>query len=305
MTFKGYYKVYEDGQLIGGGDNIITDRGKRALAEYIAGILPQWAGSVAVGIGTTTPTASDYKLAFEITRAPIKSKTVSYFQGTTGDHLIIVKSTLENETSGTFSEMGIFSSDRNGALGNYSSFMLSACDSTEFWQEYDGADWINISTTANTADAKNGIDAIAFSSTGTKNYRLAGLDISLEEFSSTDQIIFATKVTSGTLTSVEVRFNTDDTNYFSYTPAGFATGTYGIVSYPKSSWVATGSPSWETITSLEFRVTGTVDLIIDGIRIEEIDTINPDYVLVSRALPTYPVVKNPGSIMEIEYYLEI
>lgn len=305
MSLKGYYKVYEDGVLVGEGPNIITDRGKRSLAEYIAGILPEWAGSIAVGIGATAPTAGDYRMEFEVSRAPVTSRSVSYFGSSVADHRIIVKASLENEVSGTLSELGIFTTDRNGALGNYSSFMLSGCDSTEFWQEYDGANWIDIATSPNTADSKNGIDAVAFSSTSTKNYRLSGLDVSLEEFSSTDLIMFATKVTSGSLTSMQVRFNTDDSNYFSYTAPSFASGTYAIVSYPKSSWAATGSPSWDNITSMEFRVTGTVGLIVDGVRIEEIDTINPDYVMVSRALPTAPVVKSAGSIMEIEYYLDI
>jgi hypothetical protein len=145
-----------------------------------------------------------------------------------GAHRIVVKTSLDNDIAGTFSEMGIFTLDRNDALGNFGSSMLSMCDSSESWLQYNGTDWVTNPNAADTVNDKNGVDAVVLTSSGsTVRYRLAGLDINLNEYNSTDQFLFASKITAGTLTSMTVRFNTDDNNYFSYTTPAFASTSYG------------------------------------------------------------------------------
>jgi hypothetical protein len=306
MEPTGFYRVYENGDLIAESPNVVTTLGKKAIADHLAGIIPDWAGSIAVGVGSTTATSSDKRLVFETTRSSVSSKVVSYGGGTAGAHRIIVKATLDPEIAGTFSEMGVFSLDRNDSLGNYSSTMISFCDSTETWQQYNGSDWIANPNSPDTTNEKNGIDAVALTSAGSAvRYRLSGLDINLAEYASTDLFLFAAKVNAGSLTTMVVRFNTDDSNYYTYTTPTFATGTYGVVSYAKSNWTAVGSPSWGNITSIEFTVTGTgLTLMLDGIRIEEVESANPDYVLVSRSVLGAPIVKSSGSLLEVEYYLD-
>jgi hypothetical protein len=81
------------------------------------------------------------------------------------------------------------------------------------------------------------------------------------------------------------------------------------VTLPKSSAVATGAPTWESITQLRVATTstaggaGTVDF--DSIRIEDTDTLNPDYVLVAREVLTTPYVKENGKIQDVEFTIDI
>lgn len=306
MEPRGFYRIYEDGVLIAESPNVVTTLGKKAIADYLAGIIPDWAGSIAVGVGSTAATTSDKRLVFETTRSSVSSKVVSYGGGTAGAHRVIVKSSLDSDIAGTFSEMGVFSLDRNDALGNYGSTMISMADSTETWQQYNGSDWVTNPNSPDTTNEKNGTDAVVLTSSGSAvRYRLSGLDINLAEYASTDLFLFAAKVNAGSLTTMVVRFNTDDSNYFTYTTPTFATSTYGVTSYAKSNWSAVGSPSWSNITSIEFTVTGTsLSMIIDGIRIEEVENANPDYVLVSRTILGSPIIKSSGSLLEVEYYLD-
>jgi hypothetical protein len=125
--------------------------------------------------------------------------------------------------------------------------------------------------------------------------------------SSLDEFQFAVMKVSGTISTFEIHFNSDDSNYFSYAAdaAAVANGTaYTISSFTKSNWSATGSPDWSTITSIDFITTGTNVYIIDGIRVNHTDITNPMYQLVSHSALTTPIVKSLGSLMDIEYYLD-
>ena len=307
---RGFYRVYEDGRLILEKENLITRSGRRVIADYLAGVVPSWAGAIAVGTGSTTATVDDKRLEFEAARGDIKSKIVSYGSGVTNDHLVIAKATLDNDVSGRFYEMGVFSASRNGALGSTGSFAISTGDSTEEWQMYDSGSsaYIDTPTAPNTINSRNGRDGIVMDSADGLSYRLTNLSLDLSAFSPADEIVFAKMLLTGSISTLAIRLHSDDSNYFGVSTSSSAilnaTG-YKTLTWAKSDFVATGTPDWSNITSIEFIFTGTASFMIDGIRMEERDEINSDYAMVSRTILSSPIVKNAGSIMEIEYYLDV
>lgn len=305
---QGFYRVYENGNLVAEEKNLITTAGRRVIADYLAGIVPNWCGALAVGVGSTGAAITDTRLEFEAARGTVKSRTVSYGAGVINDHLVVAKATLDNDISGRFYEMGVFSADRNGALGSTGSTAISTGDSTEEWQIFDGSVWIDTTTAPNTVNSRNARNGIVMDSADGLSYRLNNLSLDLSAFAPADYFVFAKMILTGSLSTLAVRFHSDDSSYYSVSSSSSAflnaTG-YKTLVWQKADFSATGTPDWSRITYIEFVFTGTASFMIDGIRVEERDVINSDYALVSRSILSVPIEKTAGSIMEIEYYLDL
>ena len=302
---RGFYRIYEDGRLVAEQENLITTAGRRIIADYLAGLTASWAGAIAIGSGDAAATVTDTQLSFEYYRNGVESRAVAYGIGTGGAHVITVKAPLDNSVSGSIVEMGIYPTQFNEKAGAGGGFMIAYGDSTEPWYVYSGGNWVANTTSPDTANMRIGQDGVIV---GTGYNRIAGTNLDFSSYSGQDQFQFAMQLLSGTPSAIEIRMNTDDSNYFTYSPSvgTLLDGTsYTVSSLLKSAWSATGSPDWSNITSIEFRITGTSTIMIDGIRINDEDTINPSYALVSHAVFATPVVKSDGSLMEIEYYVEL
>jgi hypothetical protein len=100
---------------------------------------------------------------------------------------------------------------------------------------------------------------------------------------------------------------TDESNFFCFTFA--PTAGYRFMNAPISAATITGVPDWGSINMLELSVTaastGAATVDFDGLRIEDLDTPNPEYVMVSRELLTTPFVKQAGRIQAIEFALDV
>lgn len=311
MIENGTYRVFEDGKLVAEGKNLITSAGKRIIAGYLSGARPSWVEALAVGSGAVAASTSDKYLNFEIARAAVTSRSVTYGGGVSGAHRITLKAEIDNDISGDFYELGAYSLNVPDSAGITENILISFGTSEENWTFWDGTNWVATPEVAEVTDSRVGPDGIVLASTGgLKKYRLQDLRIDLSAYSSADSIVFATELLNGTTSSLVIRFNTDDSNYFSYTvasPSTFAISTYQAVAVSKGSWTATGNPSWSNITSIEFQITptGTVRMMIDGIRAQDEDFVDPDFALVSRAVLASPINKQAGSLMEIEYYCDL
>jgi hypothetical protein len=304
----GTYLIKVDGTVVASVKNTITTGGKKVMAGYLAGIIPSWAGSVAVGVGNSAAAVGDTYLDFEVDRVPVSSRSVAYGAGAGGAHRIFVKGSLPETLECTIYELGIFSAATDSSVDSSTSLLISTAESAEDWEEYDGADWIDISTTPDESNRLGG-DAITLSVGATsKKFRLTGLSLDLSDSKATDKFIFLTKLMSGTLSSVTIRIKTDESNYVSYSPsvASFVTGTYAAVEFNRSLWTATGTPDWSNINTVEIEIASGSSgaIIVDGVRLQEARTIDSDDQLFSRAVLPVPIVKNSGSQMEIEYYLD-
>lgn len=313
---KGTYVIKVDGAEIARSENLLTTVGKKIIANYMAGIAPSWASVIAVGASGATAAVGDTRLGFEFSRDQITSSAVNYSGGTGATHRLIFKATLGQDVAGKIYELGIFPSTTNALAGAAQSQVLSYGDSTEVWQEFvTGTGWSTITTTFDTTNQRAGSDMpqLRALTTTTRRYRLSGLSLDLSGYSTNDLFNFAFKNDTVNPSSLGIMFNTDDSNYFSVFPtvATFvgATGTYRTNTLTKANFSATGSPDWADITSIEFWIGNssgsTCDFYLDSIRIEDVDTSNPDYGLVSRTVLSSPQTKILGTLMDIEYYLDV
>jgi hypothetical protein len=95
----GIYRVYKNNEIISESNNLITSNGKDVIHQYMAGIIEDWASSIAIGAYNTAATINDYKLNYEIsrfgitTRSPINSViTSTTISGSAGSTQVVVGS---------------------------------------------------------------------------------------------------------------------------------------------------------------------------------------------------------------------
>jgi hypothetical protein len=308
---RGTYVLKVDGEEVGRYENLITIEGERTIAAYLAGLVPSWAGAIAVGSGAALPADTDEILLMEFDRQEVTAMAVLYGGGAGGSHRIIAKATIPAQVAGSIREIGVYSVAAN--VSGSASAQLLAGMFEEDWEVYSGGSWIDIATVADTTYARIGTDAVKLeTNAATTNYRLNTGNLDLSMYTSTDKFTFAAYYTTGTVTSVGIKFYTDDSNYFSYSPAvativGGAANTYTISSYTKSLFTATGTPDWANISSIGIDVgsAGVAAIAIDGIRVDDADSSDSDIVLVSHSVLGVPKTKAAGSEMDIEYFLDL
>jgi hypothetical protein len=308
---QGTYVLSQNGVEIARSTNIITTEGKKIIASYLAGIAPGWCGSMAIGSGAATATVGDTQLSLEFSRQDVTSRAVLVGGGTAGAHRIIAKTTIPQTIAGNIYELGIYSLSTGVSSASPSKVLVGMAASDD-WEVYSGGNWIASAEIPETTYYRAGVDAVTLStSAATTQYRYNVGSADYSMYGGLDKISFGAYYTVGTLTSVAIKFYSDDSNYYSYTPTlatlvGGSANTYTTSSFNKSSWAATGAPSWSNITSIGVDVAsaGAATAHVDLIRIDDSDNADPNYALVSRSVLVAPQVKAAGSEMDIEYFLD-
>lgn len=275
---------------------MITTNGRKFIKRYLAGQSGTMVGAISVGIGDTAATLADARMQFEFARVPVAVIDYDFVL----DRLVF-KGTLDEEVEGKIYEVGIWTAEVNSAAGNQESKLLTSFDSvTEDWD-------VETMTTTNTrigADSLNHTPAAS----GTSASILTGISLDLVDYSSLDSFILAYNVSNANTASVKFRLRTDSSNYYEYTINTPTTG-YKFSTLAKGTATVVGTPSWADINEIEVRTTatggGAASVMFDGLRIEDIDSVAPEYGLVARFIPATPIVKAEGIVQDIEYALPV
>ena len=279
---------------------MITTDGKIHIKRYLAGYVPAIARTIAFGVGNKAEAVGDTSLQFEIGRSNISLVAFDF-----DANKLIFKGTLDETYEGIIYEVAIFSSDDAGAIPNGSRLVTTFDSDTESW--FQGAS----AATFNNTGTRIGNDSVSLTpaANGTVTVQQSDMQMDFSESSGADNFVFAFNSGTANLSSVRYRFLTDASNYYDFTiNSGISTG-YNIITRAKSTAVVTGTPNWGYITQIQVTgnasAGGAVALNLDGIRIEDSDSISPDYVMVSRELLPSPFTKEAGRIQEVEFALDV
>jgi len=275
---------------------MITTKGKLIVKRYLAKQIADIARSISVGVGQTAESTSSTLLQFEMGRSDINIVSFDYV-----NNKLVFKASIPQELSGKIYEVGIWSQPTSTAAGNYTSRLLTSFDSaSEVWS----------TGTFQSANARLGADALrlAPSASATAVSAMTNLFLDLSGNSGADQFNIAYYNGNAFTANFKVRFKTDASNYYTIQVTSPATG-YQVSVVNKSAATTTGAPSWANITSIEVEVVatsgGAAAFDFDGLRIEDTDTIDSNYVLVARELLGSPVTKVAGRVMDIEFSLPV
>jgi hypothetical protein len=261
------------------------------VRQILAGKTTGFASSILVGVGATTPTVDDTELNFSVDGENILNAMVDDVS-----NKIFFKTSLPVDKQYKIYELGCFAASAVTAK-QQNSLLITLGELTT---------WISSSGThsLNSTNTRIGSSSIRYSLLAAGVGRgSTAFQISLDQLPS--NTVFKVGYFANNIADIKIRFKTTSTDYFEGTIVPSTNNAYNISLINKSDFVETGSPLWSSITIVEIEATatgsaGTVDL--DAIRYD-IPT-NDTSLLLSRALPSSPVLKPAGSTMDVEYLLE-
>ena len=305
---KGTYIIYENGKEICRSSNVITKFGKRFLTNFIAGLVPNGKKDMAIGIDNTAATVNDTRLGFEFYRAPIDISSVNIRTvDNVTSYSVVYKATIPQDVSGKISEIGLYPST-NISVSNYDSAFVSDFNDPLSWLD-DAGNPAELSF----SNSRIGNSSLKLSSSNesAKEY-FANLSMDLSGYGLADSVKLSYFQEDLNLSSIKIRFYSSDLSYFesTITPTN-ATGFKFSSNILMSEFYgnAIENPDKINITKVGIIVvpkTGEDTVIyLDGLRINDEDTFNPNMGIISRSVLGQSIDKLSGRSIDIEYVMDL
>jgi len=310
MELTGKYVISSNGKILAESNNMITANGLTVINQYLANLIPSWAGSIAVGGLSSTSTASSTNfLQYEFFRTPVIFKS---YRTVSGSNQLVLKATLDPTTVFQAYEIGLFPMTINFNT-NVDNYPIS-----DFSEQYSGSSaWYIGATPATSASSsptpRMGSYTVSLAAGNTISIPGASTTtsfaLSTSTFTDSDAIstlyYVSNAITSGSLTVYLADDTAGTPNVWtaSTTVGATASGSY----YTSSLTFATKPTNFTDnviAASVQFAGTGTIKL--DHIKFVTGDTKPTDHKLVSRTESASPIItKTYGQPMDIEYYLQV
>lgn len=298
---KGVFRLYQDGVLVAEKENVVTTAGKRLIQRYLAGQSASLGEAIALGVsGSPSAVVGDVRLNFEIARVPVALKNADFSGG-----VIVFKGTLPQEDVYTIYEMGLWSQYSDALAAGFSSSVL-----TKFNTAVEA--WSNV--TADTTNARASAQAakVTVAASQTVSARNSDVNLDLSGYSGNDLFSLAFYKPDNNIASIKFVFE-DQTTGGNFKSAAVTVSSlpvgYNVVQVAKSTMVQTGTISWASINKFGIDVTATAtgsNISLDSIRVEDTDTINLDYALVSHTTnATALATKTSVAPMDVEYAVNV
>jgi len=286
---KGTYIYYQDGKEIARSSNVITKFGKRFLTNTIAGNVSNLKKDIAVGIDYTTATENDTRLGFEFYRIPVffGSSDIQTVEGVS-TYSVIFKTSIPQYVEGHINEIGLYTSTRS-SINNFDSKFL-----TDFSNYLDWTDEDLFKADYSTDNPRIGNNLILMQSDGSASneyfYNISPIDLS--GYSVNDTLRLAYNKLDAGLASIKIRFYSSDTQYFQYQISAPSSLGNTITSNIPMSLIFAGAsspaPDKSSINKIGITITpsgsATTYVGFDGLRINDEDTFDPFFGLISRSV---------------------
>lgn len=286
---KGTYIFYEDGKEISRSTNVITKFGKRFLTNTIAGNVSNLKKDIAIGIDYASATENDTRLGFEFYRVPVffGSSDIQTVDGVS-TYSTIFKTSIPQDVEGHINEIGLYPSTRS-SINNFDSKFL-----TDFSNYLDWTDEDLFKADFSTNNPRIGNNLVVMQSDGlaANEYFYNTSPIDLSGYSINDTLRLAYTKLDQELQSIIIKFYSSDTQYFEYEIMPSADLGNTITSDIPMSLIFAGAsnpaPDKSSINKIGITITpsGTTTAYVgfDGLRINDEDTFDPFFGLISRSV---------------------
>ena len=318
---KGTYIFYEDGLEIYRSENVITKFGKRFLTNYLAGNTQFAEKDIAIGIATDTEypiSASNSRLGFEFYRLPVNYGGIDIRQnpgvvdedGNPGFlYSVIYKTTIPQDVAGIINEIGLYPGKRTSD-NNYDSKFLTDFENNTVWFDSSGYN-PQIVSTNNPRIGSYLIKSSTSAGNTTKEYKTSINSLDISGYSVYDSITLAFNQADANLSSIKIRFYSSDASYFESTFTTTSTTGNKIQSNILNSMLASpiNNPDPTSISKIGIIIAsgsgGAATVYLDGLRINDEDTFDPTYGMISRSTLSTALSKLAGRQVDIEYRLDL
>lgn len=295
---------------------MITKFGKRFITSYLAGLVSFPKQDLAIGISSTAanPSGNDTRLGFEFYRLPVNFGSIDIQTDENGNttYGVIYKTTLPQDVAGIIKEIGLYPSSR-ASVNNFDSKFLADFENHLLWSDTEGLRPELVELTTGLTKPRVGAYLIkstaALSSSKEYVAQIANIDIS--GYSGNDSLTLAFNQEDNNLDNIKIKFYSSDIayHYITFSGSEINTGTGDkILSKLLSTIQTSGSPT-SIINKIGVEVTakssGQTVVYFDGLRINDEDSFDPKFGLISRSVLTTPVEKIAGRPIDLEYKIGI
>jgi hypothetical protein len=303
---KGTYIYYENGQEVYRSENVITKYGKRFLTNFLAGRDSFSSKSMAFGIDSTSALDTDTRLGFEFYKTPVLfgSTDIQTLNDIT-TYSIVYKATIPQDVAGYITEVGLYPEYKE-SLSSYDSKFIADFDNQ--------LDWTN-TPLITTTSARVGQYLLNMSSNGTsaKEYKTNVQAIDLSGYSVNDTLKLAYVKNDVNLQNIIIKFYSSPLDYYSVTVSPESGTGYKISSdipldnlFSNSSTLNVDPSNINQIGITITPVSGqSTSAGLDALRINDEDTFDPNFGLISRSVLSTPLVKLAGRQVDVEYRLDL
>jgi hypothetical protein len=306
---KGTYIFYDNGQEICRSENVITRFGKRFLTNFIAGNTSFRNKDIALGIGSASATELDTRLQFEFYKAPVSfgSIDIQWNEASSSyTYTVIYSAKIPASVTGLIKEIGLYpSGDSNKTF--YSDQVLSSFE--------DQTEWTNLGASANisTSYSRIGPTTVYWSTTGntSKEYKYSMPPRDMSGYSVNDSLALSIYQIDNYLNKVRVKFYSSDSDYYYIDLTPTSSIGYDIPSSLLTNLFTNkvGSPNLSLINQIgieTFPEAGQNTAVhFDGLRINDEDTYDVNYGIISRSVLPSAITKIAGRAVDIEYRLQL
>jgi len=307
---KGRYIFSENGKEIYRSENVVTLYGKRFLTNFIAGNIIDYRKDLAFGIDSTAAVDNDTRLGFEFYRIPVEFGTTDIYSDDNGiKYFVVYKTVLPVDLAGVIKEVGTYPSRRTSSNSFDSKFISDFSDSFA-WRDSESFNPERSST-----GALIGEDVLSFTSgVGTeKEYFCTITESDFSGYSVNDSIRLSYYKNDNNLEKIKIRFYSSDIAYYEV-EINDNSGTGNKISddillsvlYAGAN---SENPDISKINKIGIVVvpkTGLQSTVgMDGLRINDEDSFDPTYGLISRSVLSTPLTKVIGRLVDVEYRMEL
>jgi hypothetical protein len=313
---KGTYIFYEDGKEICRSENVITKFGKRFLTNYLAGNVDFAAKDMAFGIANNIDypvSASNSRLGFEFYRLPVSYGSIDIQSNGSGgfNYSVIYKTTVPQDVAGIIKEIGLYPGLRTSTNSYDDKFIADFEDNSLWTLSSDGVTFPTIVTSNGPRIGKYLVQMSTSGSSSSIQYNTSVNNLDISGYSVNDTLTFAFNEADANLSNIKIRFYSSATDYYEAQISGDGSAGDRIKSVPLGTMLnnPVNNPDARAISKIGIVVTsdsgGACTVYMDGIRINDEDTFDPSYGLVSRSALTTPLNKLAGRQVDVEYRLDL
>jgi hypothetical protein len=282
---------------------MITKFGKRFLTNFVAGNSSLSSKEMAIGIANSTeyPLAdTNSRLGFEFYRVPIRQGGIDIdATSSPTKYTVIFSATLPTNIAGKINEIGIYSG-QSSARNIYDSKIISNFELPYQWTPEPALDQVN----SRVLDS-----SLTFTSDGSssREYNYPILDLDISGYNPLDTMCLSYRTNDVNLSSIKVRLYSSELDYIEFEFDDHSLGD-NVKSLYMSEGVTTGTFNSQSIINLGVIITPTTSptsVSMDGLRINDEDTFDPEYGLIARSILDSTMIKVVGREAAIEFKLDL
>lgn len=252
----------------------------------------------------------DTRLEFEFYRNPVLfgSTDIQTTSGTT-TYSVVYKTTIPQDVVANIYEIGLYPSTRT-SISNFDSRYITDFSDLLDWEDSSGNNPTLDSTNYRIGGSSLRMNA---SSNSSKEYKSNIQSIDLSGYSDADTIKLAYYKENANLSSIKIRLYSEASRYYEATITPTSGNGYKLSQdIPLSTFfngATSPAPDINNINQIGIVVTasagGTAYVGMDGLRINDEDTFDPIFGLISKSVLSTPILKLAGRQVDVEYRLDL